>query len=527
MTDPGSVPERNAGSVPERNAGSVPERNAGSVPERSAGTLDLSQLRRIHLVGVGGAGMSAIAEVLLAQGHRVSGSDLVGSPVVERLASLGVAVTVGHDGRAIADAEIVTPSTAIPADNPELVVARQRGIDVVRRGPLLAAIAACRRTIAVAGTHGKTSTTAMLATTLAGAGLRPSYIVGGLIGGMATGARWDSGEWFVVEADESDGTFLDLPVDVALVTSVAPDHLDHWGDLDALEAAFGRFLAGARAALVCADDPPAARIGRQVGAATYGTAPDADYRLVDLVLEPAASSFVLDHGGQVLGRVRVPAPGRHNALNAAAALAAAMEGGASPTSPPTRSGHVSVGQDLPKRDQNDGGVSFERLAAALAAYPGVDRRFQVRGQAAGVTVVDDYAHLPAKVAAAVASARGGGWRRVVCVFQPHRYSRTAALWRSFGTVFDGVDLLVVTDVYGAGEAPLPGVTGKLVVDAVCEARPVQAVAWLPRRDEVLAFLRTRLRPGDVCLTVGAGDVTTLAVDLMAADPAPAPAEVGG
>ncbi len=474
---------------------------SGSVPERNAGP-DLTHPRRVHLVGIGGAGMSAIAEVLMAQGHHVSGSDLVGSPVVERLASMGVATTVGHDASAVEGAEIVTPSTAIPADNPELAAARDRGIPVVRRGPMLAAIAASRRTIAVAGTHGKTSTTAMLATTLAGAGLRPSYIVGGLIGGMATGARWDSGEWFVVEADESDGTFLDLPVEVAVVTSVAPDHLDHWGDLDALEAAFGRFLTGARKALVCADDPPAARIGRQVGAATYGTTPDADYRLAGLVLEPAASSFVLEHRGRPLGQVRVPAPGRHNALNAAAALAAAVEGGA------VRG-------------------SFDGLATALAAYPGVDRRFQVRGQAGGVTVVDDYAHLPAKVAAAVASARGGGWRRVVCVFQPHRYSRTAALWRAFGTVFDGVDLLVVTDVYGAGEAPLPGVTGKLVVDAVCEARPVQAVAWLPRRDEVLEFLRTRLRPGDVCLTVGAGDVTTLAVDLMGTDPAPAPAEVGG
>jgi len=450
--------------------------------------------------------MSAIAEVLVVQGHHVSGSDLVASPVVERLATLGVVVTVGHDAAAVGDADIVTPSTAVPADNPELVVADQRGIAVVRRGRLLAAIAASRRTIAVAGTHGKTSTTAMLATTLAGAGLAPSYIVGGLIGGMSTGARWDTGEWFVVEADESDGTFLDLPVDVALVTSVAPDHLDHWGDLDALEAAFERFLAGARKALVCADDEPAARIGRKVGAATYGTAPDADYRVAGLVLEQGASSFVLEQAGRVLGQVRVPAPGRHNALNAAAALAAAMEGGAATIAMPSPNGMPTDG--LPA-------VSFEAAAAALATYPGVDRRFQVRGEAGGVTVVDDYAHLPAKVAAAVASARGGGWRRVVCVFQPHRYSRTAALWRSFGTVFDGVDLLVVTDVYGAGEQPRRGITGKLVVDAVCEARPVQAVAWLPGRDDVLAFLRSRLRPGDVCLTVGAGDVTTLADDLLA------------
>ncbi len=498
--------------MPERNAGSVPERNAGSVP-------DLSACRRIHLVGVGGAGMSAIAEVLMAQGHRVSGSDLAASSVVERLATMGVAVTVGHDGAAVGDAEIVTSSTAIPADNPELVAARANDITVVRRGRLLAAIAARRRTIAVAGTHGKTSTTAMLATTLAGAGLRPSYIVGGLIGGLSTGARWDTGEWFVVEADESDGTFLDLAVDVAVVTSVAPDHLDHWGDLDSLEDAFGRFLAGARKALVCADDEPAARIGRQVGAATYGTASDADYRLSGLVLEPAASTFVLEHGGRALGQVRVPAPGRHNALNAAAALAAAIEGGATTTEV-----HCDHDQET---SPTATAVSFEALVEALGAYPGVDRRFQVRGRGSGVTVVDDYAHLPAKVAAAVASARGGGWRRVVCVFQPHRFSRTAALWRSFGTVFDGVDLLVVTEVYGAGEAPRPGVTGKLVVDAVCEARPGQAVAWLPRRVEVLAFLRSRLRPGDVCLTVGAGDITTLAADLLNAGTASPPADGGG
>jgi len=469
--------------------------------------LDLRRSRRVHLVGIGGAGMSAIAEVLVAQGHRVSGSDLAPSPVVQRLGRLGVDVTVGHDAAAVGDAEIVSPSTAIPADNPELVAARALGVPVLRRGQVLAAIAACRRTIAIAGTHGKTTTTAMLATTLAGCGLGPSYIVGGLIGGMATGARWDDGQWLVVEADESDGSFLDLPVEVAVVTSVAPDHLDHWGDLDALEAAFGRFLAGARRAIVCADDEPAARIGRQVGAATYGTADDADYRLTDLVLEPAASTFVLEHGGRALGRVRVPAPGRHNALNGAAALAAALEGGVATTAAvnaPTVS-FEAVSFEA---------VSFEAAAAALGAYPGVDRRFQVRGQIDGVTIVDDYAHLPAKVAAAVASARGGGWRRVVCVFQPHRYSRTAALWRGFATVFDGVDLLVVTDVYGAGEAPRPGITGKLIVDAVCGARPAQAVAWLPRRDEVLGFLRSRLRPGDLCLTVGAGDITTLGADLL-------------
>ena len=453
--------------------------------------VDLARPRRIHLVGIGGAGMSAIAEVLVAQGHTLSGTDQAPSAAVERLRRLGVDARVGHDAAAVGDAEIVTPSTAIPLDNPELVAARDRGLTVLRRGQLLGAIAARRRTIAVAGTHGKTTTTAMLATALGGAGHRPSFVVGGSLGGMATGARWDSGEWLVVEADESDGTFLDLPVDVAVVTSVAPDHLDHWGDLATLEAAFGRFLAGARRSVVCADDEPAARIGSGMGVATYGTDAGADYRLCDLVLEPASSAFVLDVRGRSLGMVRVPAPGRHNALNAAAALAAALEGGAVAPGP-----------------------IFEAAVAALGAYPGVDRRFQVRGQLGGVTVVDDYAHLPAKVAAAVSSACGGGWRRVICVFQPHRYSRTDALWRDFATVFDGVDLLVVTEIHAAGEAPRPGVTGKLIADAVCEARPGQAVAWLPRRDDVLAFLRARLRPGDLCLTVGAGDVTTLAADLL-------------
>jgi UDP-N-acetylmuramate--alanine ligase len=434
--------------------------------------------------------MSAIAEVLAAMGHRVSGSDASASPALERLRGLGVDVAVGHDAGRVGDAELVTLSTAVPADDPEVAAARSRGLPVLRRAEILAAVAAARRTVAVAGTHGKTTTSAMLATALAGAGLRPSFLVGGAIAGLGTGARWDDGDWLVVEADESDGTFLELAPEVAVVTSVAPDHLDHWGGFEPLVAAFERFVARAPIALVCGDDELAARIGSQVGAATYGTTEGAEFRVAGLELAPGGSRFVLERGGRPLGEVQVPAPGRHNASNAAAALAAAVLVGA----------------------------PFEGAAAALARYPGVARRFQHRGEAGGVSFVDDYAHLPAKVAAAVAAARGGGWRRVVCVFQPHRYSRTEALGRDFATAFDGVDLLVVTDVYGAGEPPRPGVTGKVVVDAVLEARPTMAVAWLPGRDEVLAFLRSRLRPGDLCLTLGAGDVTTLADDLLG--PAP-------
>ncbi|HEX2274423.1 MAG TPA: UDP-N-acetylmuramate--L-alanine ligase [Acidimicrobiales bacterium] len=451
--------------------------------------FELSRPRRVHVVGVGGAGMSALAEVLVAMGHRVSGSDLAATPVLDRLRRLGVRTEVGHAAGHVGDAEAVAISTAVPADNPEVVAARAAGLPVLSRADLLAAVTAGRRTIAVSGTHGKTTTSAMLATALEGAGLDPSFLVGGVIGGLGTGARWSGGEWLVVEADESDGTFLRLSPEIAVVTSVAPDHLEHWGGFDALTAAFGRFLERASGpALACADDEVAARVGAAAGAVTYGTAEGADYRAVDVDLAPAAVTFALEHAGSRLGPVRLPLPGLHNALNATAAAAAALLAGA----------------------------PFDAVAASLARYPGVARRFQHRGEAGGVTFVDDYAHLPAKVAAAVAAARGGGWRRVVCVFQPHRYSRTEALWRDFATAFDGADLLVVTDVYGAGEAPRPGVTGKLVVDAVLEARPTQPVAWLPERSDVVAYLRSRLRPGDLCLTLGAGDITTLPDDLLEA-----------
>jgi UDP-N-acetylmuramate--alanine ligase len=433
--------------------------------------------------------MSALAEVLVAMGHRVSGSDLAASPVLDRLRDLGVQTVVGHAAEHLGDAEAVALSTAVPADNPEVVAARAAGLPVLARADLLAAVVEGRRTIAIAGTHGKTTTSAMLATALDGAGLAPSFLVGGTIGGLGTGGRWGDGEWLVVEADESDGTFLRLSPEIAVVTSVAPDHLEHWGDFDALTAAFGAFLQRCTGpALVCADDELAARVGAGPGALTYGTVEGADYRAVDVDLAPAGVTFAVEHAGSRLGEVRLPLPGVHNALNATAALAAALLAGA----------------------------SFEAVAAALGRYPGVARRFQHRGEAAGVTFVDDYAHLPAKVAAAVSAAKGGGWRRVVAVFQPHRYSRTEALWRDFATAFEGADLLVVTDVYGAGEPPRPGVTGKLIVDAVLEARPTQPVAWLPERSDVVAYLRARLRPGDLCLTLGAGDITALPDELLGA-----------
>jgi UDP-N-acetylmuramate--alanine ligase len=450
--------------------------------------------------------MSAIATVLVAMGHRVSGSDLRSSPPLERLRALGVAVGVGHRAENVGDADAVTVSTAVPDTNPEVVEARRRGIPVLRRAQTLAAICATRRTVAVAGTHGKTTTSSMLALVLREGGLRPSFVVGGELNEIGAGALWDQGEWLVVEADESDGTFLELPAEVAVVTSVEPDHLEHHGSFHALASAFERFLAAAPGPrVVCADDPVAAALGRAHGAVTYGTAQDADYRMVELETGRAAASFAVERDGRRLGRIDLPVPGAHNARNACAAFV--------------------TGLLL--------GVDGAAATRALASFAGVARRFQFRGERGGVTFVDDYAHLPGEVASVLAAARKGGWHRVVAVFQPHRYSRTAALWRDFADAFVDADVLAVTDVYSAGEAPRPGVSGRLVVNAVLDAHPAARVAYLPSLADAAAFLRQRLAPGDLCITLGAGDLTVLADDLLAGDlgdevlagsspPAPAP-----
>ena len=446
-------------------------------------TVDLSGRQRIHVVGIGGAGMSAIADVLAAMGHEVSGSDLRTSAPLERLAAAGVAVHVGHDAAYVGpDVDLVAISTAIPADNVEVVAAEAQGITVARRAGVLAAIAGLRSTVAVAGTHGKTTTSSMLALVLIAAGVRPSFIIGGDVNEIGTGSAWDEGDLFVVEADESDGTFLELARHAAVITNVEPDHLEHYGSWSALQEAFVRFASETPGPVVmCADDDGAATLARRVGATTYGTAEDATYRMVGLTSGRDGSSFALVHDGVELGTIVLPVAGAHNARNAAAAAV--------------------TGLAL--------GVPFADAAAALARFGGVARRFEHRGEAGGVTFVDDYAHLPTEVAAAVAAAVDGGWGRVVCVFQPHRYSRTAALWQDFAASFRGADVLVVTDIYASGEAPRPGVTGELIARAVGDADPAQVVRYLPRRADVVSFLVDELRPGDLCLTLGAGDLTTL------------------
>jgi UDP-N-acetylmuramate--alanine ligase len=451
--------------------------------------VDLGVPRAVHVVGVGGAGMSAIAGVLSSMGHRVSGSDLKASTTFDRLLGQGIDVRVGHDAANVgAQVELVTRSTAIPDSNVEVVAARARGIDVLSRAEILAAIAAQRSTVAVAGTHGKTTTSSMLALVLVEAGMHPSFIIGGDENEIGTGAVWDDGEWFVIEADESDGTFLTIPRRAAIVTNVEADHLEHWGGYVALEAAFARFLQetdGPR--VVCADDENAWRLSRDLEVTTYGTHERADYRMVGVTRTRTGTSFELWHEGSKLGEVRMPIAGMHNASNAAAAIVTALLLGA----------------------------PFEAGRTALAKFAGVARRFQYRGEVHGITFIDDYAHLPTEVEAALSAAADGQWNRVVCVFQPHRYSRTASLWRTFGDAFRAADVLVLTDIYSSGETPRPGVSGHLLVQAVLDAHPWARVVYLPHRADIVQFLSREMRAGDLCLTLGAGDLTTVPDDVLA------------
>jgi UDP-N-acetylmuramate--alanine ligase len=443
----------------------------------------------VHIVGIGGAGMSAIAVALQALGHTVTGSDLKSSAVTDRLAQLGMAIAIGHRAENVRTADVLTVSSAIAETNPEIVEARRQGISVLARAEALAAIASLRRCLAVAGTHGKTTTASMLSLLLVEGGLRPSFLIGGDVNEIGTNAVWDEGEWLVVEADESDGTFLSLVPDIAVITNVEADHLDHYGSFDAVRSAFEEFAASARHhRVVGGDDPEAARIGVATGADVVGTGPASTHRIVDLELARSSVSFgLVGPDGAVLGRLAVPVPGLHNAKNAAVATVAALAAG----------------------------VTFAAAARALARFAGVARRFEFRGAARGVTFVDDYAHLPTEVRAALSAAGNGSWERVVAVFQPHRYSRTEALWAEFGQAFDAADLVVVTDVYGAGEAPVPGVSGELIADAILRHNPDQPVTYVSSRPDLRAVLGGILRPGDLCCTLGAGDLTSLPDELIA------------
>ncbi|MBE0477285.1 MAG: UDP-N-acetylmuramate--L-alanine ligase [Coriobacteriia bacterium] len=435
--------------------------------------------------------MSGIARVLAARGASVTGSDLKDSRYLRTLAESGVRVFLGHAASNLGDPRVVVVSSAVPETNPELAEARRRGLPVWPRARMLAHLAGDRQTVAVAGTHGKTTTSSMIAKMLDGAGADPTFLIGGELNDMGANARCGQGRHYVVEADESDGSFMFLDPRVAVVTNVEADHLDHYADLAEVCRTFVAFLSKTSedgCVVTCADDAGAVRVARACGrrAVTYGTAEDADVRCEGMRREGEGYAFTLRVPGGERTEAVTKVPGMHNVLNATAALATAWV-----------------------LD-----VDLSAAAESLAAFTGVRRRFDRLGEAAGVTVVDDYAHHPTEVRATLAAAREGGYRRVVAVFQPHRFSRTAALGREFAEAFEAADRVVLMDVYGAGESPIPGVSGKTVLDAVLGARPRSRVAYLPHRGDVASFVAASVLPGDLVLTMGAGDVTTLGPELL-------------
>jgi UDP-N-acetylmuramate--alanine ligase len=453
-------------------------------------SLFRSRPAKIHFVGIGGIGMSGIAEVLLNLGYAVSGSDLKESDTTRRLASLGARIALGHAARNLAEADVVVISSAVRKDNPEVLEARRRKIPVIPRAEMLAELMRLKYGVAIAGTHGKTTTTSMAAHLLAAAGLDPTAVVGGKVNGFGSNAKLGKGEYMVVEADESDGSFLRIPPTIAIVTNVDPEHLDHWKTAEALRQGFLDFVNRVPfygLAILCHDHPGVQSLLPDVECryVTYGESLQADYRAEGIEVDGHAVRFQAFRRAEPLGLFEVRMVGRHNALNALAV--------------------VALGDEM--------GIPPAAIRDALASFQGVQRRFTVRGEAAGVTVVDDYGHHPAEVKATLAGAREAFRRRVVCLFQPHRYTRTRDLLAEFATAFDAADVLVLTDIYAASEDPIPGVTASTLADAIraCGHRDVSVVA----RAELAKAARARVQAGDLVLTLGAGDVTAVGPELLA------------
>lgn len=466
----------------------------GSIP--TLAVPDLGAIRRAHLVGIGGAGMSGLAWLLLARDVGVSGSDLKETPALTQLRAAGAEISIGHDATNVVTPHAVIVSTAIARDNPEIVEAERKGIQILARAQVLAALMRGGRGVAVAGTHGKTSTTSMLAVILERAGADPTYVVGGDLNESGSNARSGGGEVFLAEADESDGSFLLLEPEIAIVTNVEADHLDFFADRDEVEAAFASFCSRAGLVVACADDPGIARVvqAAAIDPLWYGEDQRSEVRVADIRGHRGGTRARLVIGGQEPweGSLEVPVPGRHHAVNAAGAVAAATRLGVAPD--------VAV--------------------HALGAFGGVRRRWERTGVARGAEFVDDYAHHPTEIAATLAAARDEDHARIVGVFQPHRYTRTAGMWRALGESLRGADVVIVTDVYGAGEDPVVGITGKLVIDALVEAAPGKRAVYLPKRLDLAPFLAREVRDGDLVLTLGAGDITMVGretLDLLGDD----------
>ncbi len=444
---------------------------------------------RIHLIGIGGSGMCGIAEVLLNMGYEVSGSDLKASETTDRLVGLGGRIFIGHAANNVEDAQVVVYSTAVKQDNAELRAAIEAGIPAIGRADMLAELMRMKYGIAVGGSHGKTTTTSLIATVLARGGLDPTIVVGGRLHAIGSNARLGHGRFLVAEADESDGSFLRLAPAMTVITNIDREHLDHYGDLSEVRQAFIYFANRVPfygVSVLCVDDPLTRDILPEVTkrTLTYGFTEDADLFATDVRVDPRGSTFRVHTAAGELGEVRLQLHGRHNVLNALAALA--------------------VGREIE--------IGFGHMAEALEGFAGVGRRFELKGEVAGVAVIDDYAHHPTEIRATLSAARAAGGR-VLVIFQPHRYTRTAALAREFGEAFGDADRVWVLDVYAAGETPLPGVTGRSVVESA-EAAGAHHVRFTADPADAVRGAVEAARPGDRVMVLGAGDVWKLAAEVL-------------
>lgn len=446
------------------------------------------KIRNIHFVGIGGVGMSGLAEFLHSQGYAVSGSDMAEGNTTRRLSRLGIEVSQGHDSRNVGLAHVVVVSSAIREDNPEILEARSRQIPIIQRAEMLGEIMRLKDGIAVGGSHGKTTTTSLIGHVLDVAGLDPTSIIGGRVMGTGpdpSGTRVGQGSLLVAEADESDGSFLRLSPVMTVITNIDPEHLDHYGDYAGLEDAFVDFANGIPfwgLTVLCIDHPGVQSIVPRLTRrfTTYGFSSQADLVASDLRTQAGGMRFTIHRHGTLLGEASLPLPGHHNVLNALASIAVALE------------------LEVP----------FELASEALANFGGVERRYQSLGSAADIQVVDDYAHHPTELRATLAAARSVHAGRIVSVFQPHRYTRTRDCMQEFATAFNDSDLVIISDIYPAGDAPIPGITGQALAEAIA-AHGHKGVRFIGELDAIADQLPKQLSPGDLLLTLGAGDISTL------------------
>jgi UDP-N-acetylmuramate--alanine ligase len=453
------------------------------------GTL-FKQVKDVHFVGIGGVGMSGIAEIMLALGFGISGSDVRGSGTTERLKELGARIWIGHHRDHLEKADVVVFSSAVSMDNPELVAARERMIPIIPRAEMLAELMRMQTSVTVAGMHGKTTTTSMIASVLSAAGLDPTVVIGGKLDTLGSGARLGAGDLLVAEADESDRSFLKLFPTIAVVTNMDLEHLDCYSSMEEIRSVFLEFINRIPFygyAIVCLDDPQVQNIIPHIEKRfiTYGLSSQANFHARRPVFEAGVTSFEVYKEHTRLGEIRLPMPGVHNLVDALAAVTVA--------------------------DLFD--VPFACTQEALESFPGVQRRFTVRGKADGITVIDDYGHHPTEIRAVLQAARQIAPSRIAVLFQPHRYTRTQALFQDFLTCFHDADLLYVMDIYPASEKPIEGVTGWALSQGI-HSRGHKTVRFLPDRQTIAAEVAKDLKPGDMLITLGAGDVTRIGPEIL-------------